>query len=127
MEIFTVTKLIVLNISQLLKEDPLFHFNNMLEILTVESSNHISLWELIISNFSLSPFETFHYSLSKGEEAKFKTLNVVPVPVRAAGGHKLIAKLKFLDKLKLTFKCFLLHYTGNVSNKKRVLNRVCNK
>lgn len=53
----------------------------MLERLTVESSNYIRLWELTISNFPLSPFETFHYSLSKGEEVKFKTLNVISVLV----------------------------------------------
>lgn len=53
----------------------------MLERLTVESSNYIRLWERTISSFPLSPFETFHYSLSKGEEVKFKTLNVITVLV----------------------------------------------
>lgn len=50
------------------------------------------------------------------------------MPVKAAGlALKLIAKLKLSDELKFTFKCFLLHYVDNVSNKDRALNGVCRK
>lgn len=50
------------------------------------------------------------------------------MPVKAAGlALKLIAKLKFSDELKFTFKCLLLLYVDNVSNKERVLNGICKK